>query len=149
MCLLQHDTHRTAQRVLADVGDGDTVVEDLSFLDVVEAVDEVDDGGLTGSRTTYEGYLLSGVRVDVDIKKNLLFGGVAEVDISEVDIALRIGKFFCSMIHLGLGIHKAEHAFGSDSGVEYGVDLLGDVGDGLGETLVQGEEGHNGTQTNG
>jgi hypothetical protein len=46
------------------------------------------------------------------------------------------------MIYFRFGIHEAEHAFGTDGGVEYRVDLLGDMGDGLGETLVEGEEGY-------
>ena len=87
---MEHDTHRLAERLLIDVGNGDAVVEDLSFLNLVEAVDKIDDGGLAGACATYEGNLLSGVGVDVDVEEYLLLWGVAEIHIREVHIALRI-----------------------------------------------------------
>ena len=43
------------------------VVEDLTLLDVVEAVDQVGDGGLTGAGRTDESDLLARTAVEVDV----------------------------------------------------------------------------------
>lgn len=86
---LEDDAHALAQQGLGDVGDGDAVVEDDTALDIVEAVDEVDDGGLAGSGTADKGDLLSGTGVDIDVEEDLLLGGVAEINMLEVDIALK------------------------------------------------------------
>ena len=86
--LLQDDAHAAAQRVFTDIGDGDAVVEDMSALYLVEAVDEVDDGGLACPCASHEGYLLSRVGIDIDIEEYLFLGGVAEINVLEVDVAL-------------------------------------------------------------
>lgn len=88
MGLLQDDAHTLTEGILADIGDGDAVVEDMTALYLVETVDEVDDGGLTGSRASHEGDLLSGVGIDIDIEEYLFLGGIAEVDILEVYVTL-------------------------------------------------------------
>ena len=87
--LLQDDAHALAKRLLADVRHRDAVVEDLSFLDLVETVDEVDDGGLASTRATHEGNLLTWVGVDVDVEEHLLGRGIAKVHICEIDVALK------------------------------------------------------------
>ena len=61
---------------------------------------------------------------------------------AEVDVALWLGEFYGAFICFRLGIHKVEHAFGADRSVEHAVELLAEVGDRLGETLVEGEEGY-------
>ena len=86
MCLLKYDAHRLAERLLANVCQRNAVVEDLSFLNLVEAVNEVDDGGLAGARTSYEGNLLAWVGVDVYIEEHLLGWRVAEVYIGKIHI---------------------------------------------------------------
>ena len=104
MGLLEHDAHRLAEALLRDLGDGDAVVEDAPLLDLVEAVDEVDDGGLACARATYEGNLLTGVGVDVDVVEHLFLGGIAEIDILEIDIALGMLQDGLALINLWLGI---------------------------------------------
>ena len=48
--ILQNHSHRTTQIVLFDLGDIDIVVSDLSVVYVVEAVDEICDGGFACAR---------------------------------------------------------------------------------------------------
>lgn len=48
--ILQHNTERPAQAGLGNVLDVDAVIRDLAVIDLVEAVDEVSDGRLSGAR---------------------------------------------------------------------------------------------------
>ncbi len=59
MRVLQHHAERAAQLGLLDLGDVDAVVADLALIDVVEAIDEVGDGGLASTRGANKGDLLS------------------------------------------------------------------------------------------
>ena len=124
MCLLQHDTHALAQRALRDVGDGDAVVEDAPALNLVETVDQVDDRGLACSCATYEGDLLSGIGVDVDVEEHLLRTGVAEIHILEVYVALGILQHDLAIVCLRLLIHQIEYALCTHRGIQHAVDLL-------------------------
>lgn len=65
--ILQHDAQRTAQIGLFDLVDIDAVVADLAVLNVVEPVDEVGDGGLTGTGRADKGDLLARTAIQVDI----------------------------------------------------------------------------------
>ena len=96
MRLLQHDAKTTAQLFAADTSDVDMIVENLPVLNVVEPVDEIGDGGLSGSCPADECYLLSGFGVELDVEEHLLArhhptrfvdGGIAEVDAREVDLS--------------------------------------------------------------
>ena len=109
---------------------------------LVEAVDEVDDGGLACPCASYEGDLLSGIGVDIDVEEYLLLGGVAEIDVLEVDVTLSFFYHPFTIIHFGFGIAEGEDALGSYGGVEHTVDLLTDLCDGTGEVLVELEESH-------
>ena len=143
--LLQYDAHALAEGVLADRGDGNAVVENLTALYLVETVDEVDDGGLARSRTSDKGNLLSRVGVDIDIEEHLLVVGIAEVDILEVDITFWLRQFCLTVVHLWLSIAEGEDTLGSNGGVEHAVDLLTDLCDGACEVLVELEESDDGT----
>ena len=122
--LLKHDAHRFAKALLRDVGNGDAVVEDMALLDLVETVDEVDDGGLSGTRAAHKGDLLAGVSVDVDVVEHLLIRRIAKINIGEIDIAFGILQDSLALIDLRLGIHQTEDALGSDGGIEHRVNLL-------------------------
>ena len=67
------------------------VVADLALLDVVEAVDQVGDGGLAGAGGTDEGDLLARTAVEVDVVQDDLVLVVAEVHILKDDVALQLG----------------------------------------------------------
>ena len=74
------------------------------MLDLVETVDEVDDGGLACSRSPHEGNLLPGVRVDVDVEEHLLSAGISEIYILEVHVAFRIFQLHFSLVHFRLSV---------------------------------------------
>lgn len=65
--ILKHHGDVAAQLVPLNVADIDAVDGDGPALDIVEAVDEVRDRRLPGSRGTHEGDLLSRLRVEADI----------------------------------------------------------------------------------
>ena len=86
MGLLQHHAEAAAQVGLADIIDGDTIEQDTPFLHVVEAVDEVDDGGFSGSCTSHESNLLTWVGIDVDIEEHLFLRHIAKINTLKVYI---------------------------------------------------------------
>ena len=67
--------------LLPDPGDGDAVVADLAAVDVVEAVDEVGDGGLPRAGGAHQGDLLPRLGRNLDVVKDGLAGGIAEVHV--------------------------------------------------------------------
>ena len=56
--VLQHHAQRLAQVVLADALDVDAIVGDAALFDIVEAVEQVGDGGLAGAGRAHQGDLL-------------------------------------------------------------------------------------------
>ena len=89
--ILQDDTHRAAQVCLFDLIDIDAVVTDLAVGNVVEAVQEVGDGGLAGTCRPDKGDLLPGLCIDRDVVQHDLFGNVTEIDVKETDIPFQLG----------------------------------------------------------
>ena len=67
MRILKHHGNVAAQLVPLNMADINAVDGDGPALDIVEAVDEVRDRRLSGSRGTHEGDLLSRSRVEADI----------------------------------------------------------------------------------
>ena len=67
MRILKHHGNVAAQVVPLNMADINAVDGDGPALDIVEAVDEVRDRRLSGSRGTHEGDLLSRLRVEADI----------------------------------------------------------------------------------
>ena len=78
--ILEHDAQTAAQVRLADAGDVDAIVGDGTAVDVIEAVDQVGDGGLAGTGGTDKGHLLAGLGVEGDVVQDDLLRGVAEGD---------------------------------------------------------------------
>ena len=93
MGLLQDQAERTAQVGLFDLIDVDAVVADLAVCDVIEAVDEVRDGGLAGTRGADEGDLLARFGIDRNVMENrlALFIGKVDIDHAHVTAQRRIG----------------------------------------------------------
>ena len=112
---------------------------------LIEAVNQIDDSCLAGSRSTYKGYLLSWIGVDVNVKEYLFLLGVAEVNILKVHITLGIFQRDGTFIHLGCCIHQCKDALSTDRGIEYTVDLLRNLRDRLGKALVQLQKCHDGS----
>ena len=79
---------------LDDARHVDAVDCDGAVLDVVEAVNQVGDCGLSGTGTTHEGNLLVGHGINVNVEEHLFFGGVAKVHHVEFDAAVDLHKLW-------------------------------------------------------
>ena len=155
--ILQDGAERAAEVVLPDLADVDAVVGDAAALDVVEAVDEVGDGGLAGAGGAHEGDLLPRLRVEGEVLEHGLFRHVGEVHPVEADIApeghpltVRLhpevvpahvfqGDF--PLIQLRRHIQHVEDALGAGQGQHDGVELLGDLAHPLGKVPDVAQEG--------
>ena len=85
--ILQDDAERAPQVALADIDDIDTVVGDGAALDIVEAVQQVGYGRLSGAGMTHERDFLSGLRVEADVIQHLLVRHVAEIHVVQPDVS--------------------------------------------------------------
>ena len=90
--VLKNRTQRPAQVVLADGAYVDAVVGDHAALDLVEAVDEVGNGGLACAGGAHEGNLLAGVGVDRYVLQNPLARHIGEVHMVKAHGALELGE---------------------------------------------------------
>ena len=97
--ILQHNAERPAQAGLGDVLDVDAVVRDLAVIDLVEAVDEVGDGRLSGARRTHKGDLLP------------RFG--KQVEVREHARARHVGKVHGMKAHVASKRHQPGHKLGT------------------------------------
>ena len=89
--LLQDHTQRTAQIGLGDLVNVDVVVADLAVGNVVEAVNQVRNGGLARAGGTHEGNLLAGMGVQGHVMQHGFLRHIAEVHFRHGDIALQFG----------------------------------------------------------
>ena len=85
---LQHHAQAAPQIGLFDLVDIDAVIADLAVCNVVEAVDQVGDGGLAGTGSANKGDFLTGVGIERYIMKHLLFGHIAKIHVVHGDVAL-------------------------------------------------------------
>ena len=125
MGILQHHSQGPAQIRLLDLVDIDTVVADFSVGDIIEPVDQIGDGGLSGTGGAYESDLLPRLCPQADIVQNNLVVRIAKVHIIEDHTALLfrigdgsfrlVGMFPCPQV--GTGIRLGEIAVFVLSGV--------------------------------
>ena len=87
MGVLQHDSERVAQVIFFDLVDIDAVIADLAVLDIVETVDQVGDGRLSGAGAADKGNFLTR-SVEIYVVKNGLLWNIAEIDIIKYHVAL-------------------------------------------------------------
>ena len=113
---------------LLDFVDVDAIVADFAVVDVVEPVDQVSDGGLTGTSGSYEGDLLTGLGVEGDVMEDNLFRRVAEVHVIEPHVAGQPG--------VGDGAVVVGMLPGPDHGA------LGALGQGAVGVLLGVDQGH-------
>ena len=66
------------------------IIPDLAIGNIIEPVDEVGNGGLTGTGGAYKGDLLTGFRIEADVMQDNLVRGVAEVYIVEPYLTLEL-----------------------------------------------------------
>ena len=90
--ILQHDAQGTAQRVLADEPDVDAVIGDGPRRHIVEAVDEVGDGGLARAGGTHEGNFLPRFGVERKPLQDQAAPLIAKVHVMEPHIAAQRHK---------------------------------------------------------
>ena len=91
MRVLQHHGQGAAQIILADLFDVDAVIADLAALDVIEAVNQVGDGGLARAGGAYKGDLLPRLGVKGDIVEHDFVGHIAKRHVLKDHIALQLG----------------------------------------------------------
>ena len=105
MRVLQHNAERPAQAGLGNVLDVDAVVRDLAVIDLVEAVDEVGDGRLAGTRGAHKRDLLPRLGKQVEVREHTGARHVGKVHGMEAHVA---GKRDQAARELGaVGSHRA------------------------------------------
>ena len=85
--LLEYHAQRAAQIRLADLVYVDAVVADLAIGNVVEPVDKVRNGGLTGTGSAYKGDFLTGMGIEGHIVEDGLLRHIAEIHMLHGDVA--------------------------------------------------------------
>ena len=162
--VLQHHAQGPAQGVFLNVAHVDSVIGDGPGVDVIEAVDEVRNGGLSRAGGAHKGDLLPGLGVQAHVVQHGLFLGVAEVHMVKPHVApqlrhgavgsfpgpaagavghlaegpvllLRPDQYGLALVHLRLLLHHGEDALRAGHGGQDGVHLLAHLGDGLGHLL--------------
>ena len=145
--ILQHDPHQVAEVRAVDVFDVHTVQQDLAAVDVIEPHQQVDDGGLAGTRRAHQGDLLAGFDLQVEVPDHRLSRNVGEIHVAEFDRAVRLGFVHRSGFVLGGSIHDLEDPLrAGDSRLDLAVELSQLV-DGPRELL--GVDGKGGDDTHG
>ena len=91
MGVLKHHSQGTPQVRLADLVDVDAVVADFPVLDVVKAVDQVGDRGLTRAGGAHKGDLLARGGKQLDVVEHDLVLVVTEIHVVKRHIALQLG----------------------------------------------------------
>ena len=78
MSILKYNSQRTSEVVFLNLRDVDSVVTDLTFLNIVETVNQVCDGCLTGTGRTYESKFLSWFCKETDVFQNYFIRVITE-----------------------------------------------------------------------
>ena len=87
--ILQHHTQRPPQIPLADMAHINPVYEDLPLLDIIEAIQEVGDGSLSGSGGSHKGNLLAGLGEEANVMQDDLLRHITEAYILHPHIPLQ------------------------------------------------------------
>ena len=91
--ILKYDSQRTSQVIFLNLGDIDSVVTDLTFLNIIEAVDQVCDSCLSCTCRTYESKFLARFCEEADVFQNDFIRIVSECNVFETNIS---GQFCVS-----------------------------------------------------
>ena len=87
--VLQNHSQGFSQRVFPDVLNIEPVIGDLSFLNIIETVDQVGNGRFARSGRSDKGDLLSGFGIKADIVEDRMSFIIRECDMVKADIALQ------------------------------------------------------------
>ncbi len=113
-----------------------TIHQDGAVVDIVEAHQQLDHGGLAGAGRTDDGDLLAGFGVEREVVDDDLIRVVTEVDILEIHPPGRWSRTGTESTDIGrfLGFsQELEHTLGRGHGLLEDVGDIGDLGDRLGE----------------
>ena len=83
MCILQNNAKRSSQVILFDLSNVDLIVTNLTFLNIIEAVDQIGNGCLSGSGRTDKRDLLTRLCKQRYIVQNNFIRVVAEINMFE------------------------------------------------------------------
>ena len=100
--VLQDDAQGAAKVGFPDFVDIDAVIADFAVLNIVEAIDQIGDGGLSRAGTAHKGDLLSGCGKEFDVVQDDFFIVVAEVHIVKDNIALQLFVGDCAIRFVGV-----------------------------------------------
>ena len=142
--LLRHDGQLLAQRALRDVAHVVAVDEDLARLRVVEAGEQLDDCGLAGAGGADERDGPAGRDDQVDVVQHGLVRVVAEGDVAELDLPVRVRQVhgIGCIEHVGVGVdHRVDLLDRRHRGLE-GVVELAELLQRVEEAVQVGDEGH-------
>ncbi|MCX5741155.1 MAG: hypothetical protein NT062_01510 [Proteobacteria bacterium] len=119
--VLRDDRDAAAQGVQLELADLGAVDVDRSAIALVQAREELDDGGLAGARRAHDGHGRAARHADVDAAQHRL-GAVGEVDVDELDRGRGRGG-----LHHG-GAHRHRRRGRDDAAVRLvGVEQLDDA----------------------
>ena len=88
MCILQNNAKRSSQVIFFDLSNVDLIVTDLTFLNIIEAVDQIGNGCLSGSGRTDKRDLLTRLRKQRYIMQHQLLRHIPKIYMLQADIAL-------------------------------------------------------------
>ena len=86
MGILKYDSQRTSQVIFPDLGDVDSVVTDLTFLNIIETVDQVGDGCLSCTGRTYESKFLTRFCKKTDVFQDHFIRVISEGNVFETNV---------------------------------------------------------------
>ena len=140
--LLQDHADLLAQLITVQVARVHAVQGDRSGLGVVEAQEEVDQGGLACPRGPHDGDALPRLDHQVEIRDELGSRGVGETHVVEDDAALDLGgQVGGARLGLLWGVHELEEPLGAGRAGLQQVRHGGQLGDRLAEVLGVLDEG--------
>ena len=90
MCILQHNSKGTSQIRLADLGNINSVIADLSLLNIIESIDQIGNGRFSGSGGSHKGNLLPRLCIKVHIMEHDLLRVISKVYIFKDHIPFQL-----------------------------------------------------------
>ena len=92
MGILKNDSEGTTKRIFLNQFNIDSIIGDHSWLDVIEAVDQVGDGCLPCTSRSDKGHFLTLIRIEIDTMKNLFLPIIREINIIKDHISNHLHK---------------------------------------------------------
>ncbi len=133
--ILQNNRDRVAQGLFRNVLHVDAIDGNPALIHVIESGQQVDDRRFAGAGRADKGDLLSVLHIEIEIKENLLFRIVGEVDVREVDVARDLihGDRILAIVRLIILFQNTEYTLSTGNGSQNVRVLVGDLIDRLGE----------------